>query len=298
MAGGVVALASFKDEFNLASSTVVYAEASSNIIALLNAGAFFGTFIPPMLNKFLGRKMLLAIAGFFFLVGGILQVCASGPTLVLIYAGRIITGLGVGVISNVAPVFVAEAAPKHLRGIMVRQIFYYTSHSCNTGGEFYSRNGNQMSLFELFLVSGGMLAYWTTYGCSVHLHSNAAQWRTPLSLQIILAALVIITTFAIPESPRWLAKQDKYAEATKSLCHLRNATPDSAEISAEMAEIRAQICEEMAQTQGRTIRELFEGRNLARLMWALGVGLFAMQVIRKPIQTTISKLTSQQVVRS
>lgn len=155
-----------------------------------------------------------------------------------------------------------------------------------------------MSLFELFLVSGGMLAYWTTYGCSVHLRSNATQWRTPLSLQIVLAALVIITTFAIPESPRWLAKQDKYAEATKSLCYLRNAPPDSAEISAEMAGIRAQICEEMAQTQGRTIRELFERRNLARLMWALGVGLFAMQVIQKPIQTTISKLTSQQVVRS
>lgn len=137
-----------------------------------------------------------------------------------------------------------------------------------------------MSLFEMFLVSGGMLAYWTTYGCSVHLEPSAMQWRTPLSLQIILAALVIIMTFFIPESPRWLAKQDRYDVATRSLCYLRSASAECPEIIGEMAEIRAQIHEEMAQTQGRTIRELFESKNLARLMWALGVGLFAMQVCK------------------
>jgi hypothetical protein len=134
-----------------------------------------------------------------------------------------------------------------------------------------------MSLFEMFLVSGGMLAYWTTYGCSVHLAPAAAQWRTPLSLQIVLAALVIVSTFLIPESPRWLAKQDRYDEATQNLCYLRNATPDSPEIVDEMAEIRAQIYEEVSATQGRSVRELLEKHNLIRLMWALGVGLFAMQ---------------------
>lgn len=182
-----MALASFKDEFNLASSTVVYAEASSNIIALLNAGAFFGTFIPPMLNKFLGRKMLLAIAGFFFLVGGILQVCASGPTLALIYAGRIITGLGVGVISNVAPVFVAEAAPKHLRGIMVRQIFYYTSHS-NTGRVLYSRNKTRCPFSNCFSSAE---ACWHTgrptaarFTCARTQHSGGRLYRCRLYSQL------------------------------------------------------------------------------------------------------------------
>lgn len=133
-----------------------------------------------------------------------------------------------------------------------------------------------MSLFEMFLVSGGMLAYWTTYGCSVHLAPTNAQWRTPLSLQIVLAALVIVSTFLVPESPRWLAKQDRYDEATTNLCYLRNAAPDSVEIIDELAEIRAQIHEELSTTQGRTVRELLERRNVIRIMWALGVGLFAM----------------------
>lgn len=131
-----------------------------------------------------------------------------------------------------------------------------------------------MSLFELFLVSGGMLAYWTTYGCSVNLSpTSSAQWRTPLSLQIVLATLVIISALLVPESPRWLAKQDRYDEATKNLSYLRGADPDSAEIVDEMAEIRAQISEELALTQGRTIRELFVPQNLVRLLWVSVISL-------------------------
>lgn len=90
-----------------------------------------------------------------------------------------------------------------------------------------------MSLFEMFLVSGGMLAYWTTYGCSLHLPATNVQWRTPLSLQIVLAGFAIVCMFLVPESPRWLAKQNRYAEATKNLCYLRAAASDSDEILVE-----------------------------------------------------------------
>ncbi|KAI1775894.1 general substrate transporter [Hypoxylon cercidicola] len=251
IAGGVVALGSFKEEFNLAGSAAEYANASSNIIALLNAGAFFGALIPPFVTKFIGRKPLVAMTGLLFLLGGILQVASSGPTLGMVYGGRVVAGLGVGMISNVASVFVAECAPRHLRGIM-------------------------MSLFELFLVSGGMLAYWATYGSSLHIAATSTQWRTPLSLQVILAAIVFISSFFLAESPRWLAKQARYDEATKILCYLRSAAADSTEIKAEMAGIRAQIQEELIIARGRTIREIFERKNFIRILWALAIGIFAM----------------------
>ncbi|KAI0377364.1 general substrate transporter [Hypomontagnella monticulosa] len=251
IAGGVVALGSFKEEFNLAASATEYANASSNVVALLNAGAFFGALIPPLMVRFVGRRSLLAVASFLFLLGGILQVVASGPALGMIYAGRVIAGLGVGVISNVAPVFVAECSPKELRGV-------------------------NMSLFEMFLVSGGMLAYWTTYGCSLHLPATSTQWRTPLSLQIILAAMVLISSFFLPESPRWLARQARYEDAVKSLSYLRSATADSDEIIEEMAEIRAQIHEELSIAKGRTVCEIFERRNFIRILWSLAIGICAM----------------------
>lgn len=252
VAGGVIALRSFKEQFNLVASKAEYASASSNVVALLNAGAFFGALVPPVVSSHMGRKSMIALAGAFFLLGGILQTVAEGPTLGTVYAGRVVAGLGLGIISNVAPVFVAECAPKELRGAL-------------------------MSLFEMFLVSGGMLAYWTTYGCSVHVPAESKQWRIPLSLQIILAALVIASSFLVPESPRWLAKQGRYYEAASTLAYLRRASAVTvAEVTDEMAEIRAQIQEEVDSTKGRTIREIFEVRNFIRLLWALGVGLFAM----------------------
>ncbi|KAI4865677.1 general substrate transporter [Hypoxylon rubiginosum] len=251
IAGGVVALGSFKEEFNLAGSATEYANASSNVVALLNAGAFFGALVPPLVTEFIGRKSLLTIAGLLFLLGGILQVASSGPTLGMVYGGRVVAGLGVGMISNVAPVFVAECAPRFLRGVM-------------------------MSLFELFLVSGGMLAYWATYGSSLHIAATSTQWRTPLSLQIVLAAIVLISSLFLTESPRWLAKQARYDEATKTLCYLRSATAESNEIKEEMAEIRAQIQEELTIARGRTIREIFQRQNFIRILWALAIGVFAM----------------------
>lgn len=169
----------------------------------------------------------------------------------MIYGGRVLAGFGVGIISNTAPVYVAECAPKELRGLM-------------------------MSIFEMFLVSGGMLSYWATYGCSMHIPAVSKQWRTPLSLQIILAALVVLSSFGICESPRWLAKQDRWDEAATTLAYLRGAEVSDLEIVEELAEMRAQIDEELALTNGRSIKEMFTPKNFQRLVWGLSVAVFAM----------------------
>lgn len=137
IAGGVIALASFKKEFNL-EEKVNYTNASSNIVAILNLGAFIGALIPPFTTEFVGRQPLLGFAGLLFMLGGILQTAASGPTLGMIYGGRVVSGLGVGIISNVAPIFVAECAPKELRGVLVTQSLP-TRLTCPGGRLDYSR---------------------------------------------------------------------------------------------------------------------------------------------------------------
>lgn len=294
VAGGVVALASFKKEF-LLEEAHNYTNASSNIVSILNLGAFLGALIPPFTSKFAGRKPLLGLAGFSFMLGGVLQTAASGPTLGMIYGGRIVSGLGVGIISNVAPVFVAECAPKDLRGILVN-LSYSLLRTNYPETNMLNLRCRCLKCFLSVVVCLPTLVsprskcrpvstdscadpinpQWTTYGCSVHLPVANIQWRTPLSLQIILAAMVVLFSFAVPESPRWLAKQGRDDEAIQSLCRLRSTPPDSSKVLGEMAEIRAQIEEEVALTNGRTILELFERHNLVRIIWALGVGFFAM----------------------
>ncbi|KAI0121036.1 hypothetical protein BJ170DRAFT_704626 [Xylariales sp. AK1849] len=151
---------------------------------------------------------------------GILQKAASRPTLASV--GRVIVEIGVRMVSN---------ASKHLQGIMI-------------------------SLFELFLDAGGMLAVWTTYGYTVYLTPIAAQRRAPLSLQVGFAAIVKIPSFIIPESSRWPAEQDGHHKATTDIYSL--------------------LHKELGATQGRTICEVLERRHLLRLLWGLGIGSFAM----------------------
>ncbi|KAH6681817.1 general substrate transporter [Halenospora varia] len=251
VAGSVVALKSFSGPFKFSTNPVKAADVSSNIVALLNAGAFFGAVAPAIGSKFIGRRLMMTIAAFFLLLGGILQTAAQPPALAMIYGGRVISGFGVGMVSNLTPVYVAETAPKELRGFL-------------------------MSLFELFLVCGGLLAYWTTYGCSVHLKPTNAQWRVPLSIQIVLATIVFGGSFLICESPRWLAKQNRWDEATTSLCYLRGLSAEDPELKTELAEIHAQIEEEIRTTAGRSIKEIFQRRNFARLMWGCFVAFMSI----------------------
>lgn len=96
-------------------------------------------------------------------------------------------------------------------------------------------------MFELFLVIGGMVAYWATYGCSLHLPATRVQWRTPLSLQIVLAVIVFVSALVIPESPRWLAKQNRFVEAKANLCYLRAAGSDSEEIIEESKHLFSEL---------------------------------------------------------
>ncbi|KAH6717214.1 general substrate transporter [Leptodontidium sp. MPI-SDFR-AT-0119] len=251
VAGGVVALSSFKTDFHLSSTPKKLASTTGNIVALLNLGAFIGALFPALLSHHLGRRHLLLTAGIFFLLGGILQTAAQPPSLSMIYAGRVLAGFGVGVVSTTAPIYVAECSPKKWRGVM-------------------------MGAFEMFLVSGGMLAYWSVYGCAVHLKPTSRQWRTPLSLQIVLAVFVMLGSLATSESPRWLAKQGRWDEATRSLCVLRGAGEGDVEIVEELAEMKAQIDEEVEMTDGRRLGEMFKVRNLQRLMWGVSVAFFTM----------------------
>jgi SP family sugar:H+ symporter-like MFS transporter len=65
-----------------------------------------------------GRKRALIIADLIFLIGSLIQtLCAINTTsLGQLYAGRVIGGFGVGLISAVVPTYIGENANKEIRG--------------------------------------------------------------------------------------------------------------------------------------------------------------------------------------
>jgi MFS family permease len=70
--------------------------------------------------------MPLQIASIVFVVGAILMV-ATSHSLGMMYAGRVITGLGVGTLTAVIPTYISEIAPPALRGTLTGTWHTYRS---------------------------------------------------------------------------------------------------------------------------------------------------------------------------
>lgn len=163
-----------------------------------------------------------------------------------IYAGRFVAGLGVGQTPVVGPVYIAEVAPASIRGLC----------TCFFTGAVYL---------------GIVLAYFANYGAHLHISSNSHdQWLVPTSLHVIFAGVIFILTFFQYESPRFLVKQRKSAEASKVLARLRRQPIESEYIVGQVAVIQAALDEELEATRGvglfGKIKEMFlDKRNLYRL---------------------------------
>lgn len=94
-------------------------------------GAIIGAAGGGWINDVYGRKKATVIADILFIIGSLIM-CAAPDHYILIL-GRFFVGLGVGVASITAPVYIAEAAPSEIRGGLVA-----TNVLMITGGQFLS----------------------------------------------------------------------------------------------------------------------------------------------------------------
>ncbi|KAL5423193.1 hypothetical protein PMIN06_009578 [Paraphaeosphaeria minitans] len=243
--GSVLSLEAFKKDFGLPTGSSGFASAqnayvSSNVVSLLTAGCFFGAIAAAFLNERFGRRYSLMGFSVVFLVGAAIQTAAHHK-IGMIYAGRVIAGLGIGGMSSITPVFVSENAPPEVRGRIA-------------------------GLFQEFLVIGSTFAYWLDYGVSLHIPVSTQQWRVPVAIQLIPGGIMLIGLFFLKESPRWLMKKGRHSEAAVSLAHIRCESLDSPDVIKELAEIRAAIEEELNATEGVTWRECLLPGNRYRFI--------------------------------
>ncbi|KAJ5118040.1 hypothetical protein N7448_004313 [Penicillium atrosanguineum] len=218
---------------------------SSMIVSLLSAGTFFGALgAAPIADKF-GRRLGMIIESFVFVFGVILQVAAT--SIPLFVAGRFFAGLGVGLLSATIPLYQSETAPKWIRGTIV-------------------------GAYQLAITFGLLLAAIVNNATKDRMDTGC--YRIPVAVQFAWAIILVTGMIMLPETPRFLIKQDRHEEALKSLARLRRMDINDATVVAELSEIQANHEFEMRLGNASYI-EIFKGSIGKRL--ATGCAVQALQ---------------------
>jgi sugar porter (SP) family MFS transporter len=183
---------------------------SSMIVSLLSAGTFFGALgAAPIADKF-GRRMGMVIESVVFVFGVILQTAST--SIPLFVAGRFFAGLGVGLLSATIPLYQSETAPKWIRGTIV-------------------------GAYQLAITFGLLLA--AIVNNSTKDRMDTGSYRIPVAVQFAWAIILVIGMLILPETPRFLIKQDRHEEAIRALARLRRMDVNDPALVAELAEIQA-----------------------------------------------------------
>lgn len=231
------ALLYIKDDFPEVKESSFLQE---TIVSMALVGAAIGSGGGGWFNDVYGRKKATLLADFVFTVGAI--VMASAPDPYVLIVGRFLVGLGVGLASVCAPVYIAEASPAEVRGGLVS-----TNVLMITFGQFLSYCLN--------------LAFTQVPGT----------WRWMLGVSGVPAVLQFFFMLFLPESPRWLYMKKDRSQAAEVLSKIY----DPFRLEDELDSLAAAFEEERTQ-KSVSVMDVFRIKEL-RLAFLAGGGFLAFQ---------------------
>ena len=165
-------------------------------------GCLVGALLSGRWSDRYGRKKMLIIAAFLFILSAVGTGATNSFNWFIFY--RIVGGLGIGIASNVSPVYIAEVSPASIRGKLV------------------SLNQLTIVLGILFAQLANWLigeSYTSSYGTLTAKGVEWA-WRLMFWAELIPAVLFFIMALVIPESPRWLAAFGQEERARRILVRI------------------------------------------------------------------------------
>ena len=219
-------------------------------VACLTLTATFAMMTSGPLSDRFGRRAMLRVAAIVFGLSAVASAFATDYYSLV--AARMLGGLGVGAALIVAPLYIAELAPGHLRGRMVAF--------------------NQLNIvLGLFAAP---LANYFIYQLGQDGVSNlaASGWRWMLGVEAVPALIYFFALFAVPESPRWLATRGDNDQALDILSRVTDRETAQADLDALHASL--------AEAAGKGKARILELLNPAlRLVLVLGAGIAILQQI-------------------
>jgi SP family galactose:H+ symporter-like MFS transporter len=213
---------------------------SEIITSWVTLGALFGALVAGTVADRIGRRWTAVAAGILFAAGAGIETVSPGAGLLTF--GRVVTGLGVGFASVVAPLYAAEMSPARLRGRFV-------------------------STYQLAVTVGIFLAYLADDALT-----SSDRWRVMFGLAVIPGALLVVGFLVMPESARWLLKVGRRDRARESLVKVDG--PEAAD--AELVRVETDL--EVEAREGEASWGDVFG-PLVRRALLVGVGLAVFQQI-------------------
>ncbi len=190
------------------------------IVSMAIAGAIVGAAFGGWINDRFGRRFALLLADALFFLGAILMAVAPNPKVLI--AGRVFVGLGVGMASMTAPLYISESSPAKVRGALV------------------STNG--------FLITGGQ---FLSYLINLAFTKAPGTWRWMLGVAGLPALLQFIMMLTLSESPRWLYRKKGEAEAVAILKRIYSPDEVEEEIQALKESVEVEMQELGTSGKGR-----------------------------------------------
>lgn len=198
---------------------------SAGMHGLAMGSALYGTVLGSLLGGWptdrLGRKRTLLVIGVLYVISAVGCGFASGVGMFI--AARIIGGLGIGISTVAAPLYISEIAPAAYRGRLA-------------------------GMFQFNIVFGIVVAFASNAIIARIGGENA--WRWMLGIAAIPSLVYAVMCFGLPESPRWLIgrKGDRGA----GLAVLKRIEPEKPQsvIEAQAQEIMAAALAEKAASSG------------------------------------------------
>ncbi|KAJ5580199.1 uncharacterized protein N7459_006184 [Penicillium hispanicum] len=215
--GGVLSVQSF--EICFPEIDVKHAQNRSHasslrgtVMATFTIGVSLGTFSCIWLGDLMGRRRVILTGSITQIIGASLS--ASAYSLAQLIAARVIIGIGTGAVLATSPLWLSEISQANKRG----------SHVVTKG--MFSGLGCAIALFLEYGMS-------FTYG--------AKSWRVPFACPVVFSVIVVGFILFLPESPRWLIRKTRIAEAAEILAALYDCRTDDGTIEARIKEVQASL---------------------------------------------------------
>lgn len=271
--GGLISFSGFTELFPQLDTKHVTGSLKSHrsviqgvYVSSFTLGAFFGSLCCLFIGDVLGRRKTIFGGAISTLIGEAIS-CTSFE-LPQLFIGRIITGMGVGILATVVPVWQSECSQA-------------------------TNRGRHVVIDGIFITSGYAISYWINFLFS-HIAQHSVSWRVPLAIPSILSILLSASIFFFPESPRWLVSIGQIEKATSELSRIKDINRNSEDIVREITSIEVSL--ESTANNAASIKDIFtmkDGKLFYRCMLCIGLQ-FWIQMTGAQVISTYSTTIFQQ----